>query len=111
MIIRAPQTQTECNASGNGSRDNPFSEGFHLPSFRKPGHGKKDAIPTMPGQYQFSVDTIVQEAKEVWDLGIPSVILFGFLTGRMPWEQVLRGRRRRAVGGCRDQGKGAATWW
>jgi porphobilinogen synthase len=50
---------------------------FICPLFVKPGHGKKDAIPTMPGQYQFSVDTIVQEAKEVWDLGIPSVILFG----------------------------------
>ncbi|MGE5842307.1 MAG: porphobilinogen synthase, partial [Deltaproteobacteria bacterium] len=47
------------------------------PLFVKPGHGKKDPIPSMPGQYQFSVDTIVQEAKEVWDLGIPSVILFG----------------------------------
>src|SRR4030043_879557 len=50
---------------------------FIYPLFVKPGHGKKDPIPSMPGQYQFTVDTIVQEAKEVWDLGIPSVILFG----------------------------------
>ncbi|NTV31789.1 MAG: porphobilinogen synthase, partial [Deltaproteobacteria bacterium] len=50
---------------------------FIYPLFVKPGHGKKDPIPSMPGQYQFSVDTIVQEAKEVWALGIPSVILFG----------------------------------
>ena len=50
---------------------------FIYPLFVKPGHGKKDPIPSMPGQYQFSVDTIVEEAREVWDLGIPSVILFG----------------------------------
>jgi porphobilinogen synthase len=47
------------------------------PLFVKPGHGKKDPIPSMPGQYQFSVDTIVPEAKDVWGLGIPSVIVFG----------------------------------
>jgi porphobilinogen synthase len=31
----------------------------------------------MPGQYHFSVDGIGKEAKEIWSLGIPSVILFG----------------------------------
>ena len=31
----------------------------------------------MPGVYQLSVDNIVEEAKEVYDLGIPGVILFG----------------------------------
>ena len=31
----------------------------------------------MPGVYQLSVDKIVDEAKAVYDLGIPSIILFG----------------------------------
>jgi porphobilinogen synthase len=31
----------------------------------------------MPGVYQLSVDKIVEEAKEVYDLGIPGIILFG----------------------------------
>jgi porphobilinogen synthase len=31
----------------------------------------------MPGVYQLSVDKIVEEAKEVYGLGIPAVILFG----------------------------------
>ena len=31
----------------------------------------------MPGVYQLSVDKIVDEAKEVYDLGIPAIILFG----------------------------------
>jgi len=47
------------------------------PLFVKPGKGLKDPIPSMPGQYQFTVDTLVQEAKEAWGLGIPAVILFG----------------------------------
>jgi porphobilinogen synthase len=31
----------------------------------------------MPGNYQFSVDTLVEEIKELASLGIPGVILFG----------------------------------
>ena len=31
----------------------------------------------MPGNYQFSVDTLVEEVKEIATLGIPGVILFG----------------------------------
>jgi len=47
------------------------------PLFVKPGKGQKTAIASMPEQYQFSVDTIVEEAEELWSLGIPGVILFG----------------------------------
>lgn len=50
---------------------------FIAPLFVKPGQGQKTAIPSMPGQYQFSVDTIVKEAEDLWSLGIPSIILFG----------------------------------
>ena len=31
----------------------------------------------MPGQYQFSVDALVKETEALWNLGIPSIILFG----------------------------------
>jgi porphobilinogen synthase len=50
---------------------------FIAPLFVKPGREKKDPIPSMPGQYQFSVDAIVKEARELWALGIPALILFG----------------------------------
>jgi porphobilinogen synthase len=50
---------------------------FICPLFVKPGEGIKDPIASMPGQYQFSVDSVVREAEELWSLGIPSVILFG----------------------------------
>jgi porphobilinogen synthase len=48
-----------------------------MPLFVRPGNGIKKEILTMPGNYQFSVDTLVEEIKELASLGIPGVILFG----------------------------------
>ncbi len=50
---------------------------FIAPLFVKPGDGTRDPISSMPGQYQYSVDTLVNEVRELAGLGIPSVILFG----------------------------------
>jgi porphobilinogen synthase len=50
---------------------------FIYPLFVKHGQNIKDPIRSMPGQYQFSVDTVVEEAMEAWNLGIPALILFG----------------------------------
>ena len=47
------------------------------PLFVKHGSSIKDPIPSMPGQYQFSVENLVREAEELWSLGVPAVILFG----------------------------------
>ena len=47
------------------------------PLFAVPGEGVATEVKSMPGVYQLSVDKIVEEAKEVYDLGIPAVILFG----------------------------------
>ncbi len=41
-----------------------------MPLFVRPGNGIKKEILTMPGNYQFSVDTIVEEVKELSSLGI-----------------------------------------
>lgn len=48
-----------------------------LPLFVTFGKNKKEEISSMPGQYQLSVDNLAKEAKEIYDLGIPAVILFG----------------------------------
>ena len=48
-----------------------------LPLFVCPGEGVKREIGTMPGNFQMSVDVLVEECREVADLGIPAVILFG----------------------------------
>ena len=47
------------------------------PLFVCPGHGVKDEILSMPGNYRWSVDLLVEECKSVLDFGIPGVMLFG----------------------------------
>ncbi|MDJ1168141.1 porphobilinogen synthase [Roseofilum sp. BLCC_M154] len=47
------------------------------PLFAVPGESVAKEVRSMPGVYQLSVDKIVDEAKEVYDLGIPAIILFG----------------------------------
>jgi porphobilinogen synthase len=48
-----------------------------FPIFVKNGKGIKDPIPSMPGQYHFSTDTVIKEIGEINSLGIPAVLLFG----------------------------------
>lgn len=50
------------------------------PLFAVPGEGVAQEVSSMPGVYQLSIDKVVAEAKEVYDLGIPAVILFGIPT-------------------------------
>ncbi len=48
-----------------------------LPLFVCPGEGVRTEISSMPGNFHLSVDRVVEEAREVAELGIPAVILFG----------------------------------
>ncbi|MBN2583505.1 MAG: porphobilinogen synthase [Planctomycetes bacterium] len=50
---------------------------FIMPLFVREGHGERRPIASMPGQCQLSVDTLVQRAREVADVGVPAVLLFG----------------------------------
>ncbi len=52
-------------------------DAFVYPLFVWPGEGVRKEIRSMPGVFNLSVDEAVREAKEVFSLGIPSVILFG----------------------------------
>ena len=47
------------------------------PLFVCPCSKVKKEISSMPGNYRWSVDLLVEECKAVHDLGIPAVILFG----------------------------------
>ena len=47
------------------------------PMFVVPGQGVRNPVDSMPGVFQQSVDQLAIEAREVRDLGIPAVILFG----------------------------------
>jgi porphobilinogen synthase len=49
---------------------------FMVPLFIDEGVGQVHEIASMPGYYRRSLDGTVQEAKELWSLGIKSVLLF-----------------------------------
>ncbi|CAG0997255.1 MAG: porphobilinogen synthase [Anaerolinea sp.] len=50
---------------------------FIYPLFIRHGHDIQQPIRSMPGQFQWSVDRVVDEVRQVHTLGIPAVILFG----------------------------------
>jgi porphobilinogen synthase len=50
---------------------------FVYPLFVTHGRGVRDEIASMPGQYQLSLDQLAGEARELRELGVPAVLLFG----------------------------------
>ncbi|ACV22198.1 porphobilinogen synthase [Slackia heliotrinireducens] len=50
---------------------------FIYPLFVMPGEGKHEEVPSMPGVYQVSLDTLPAEIDELTDCGVPAVLLFG----------------------------------
>ncbi len=55
-----------------------------LPLFVRPGKGVRNEIGSMPGNYQLSVDTLVEEVGVCRELGVRSFILFGIPTHKDP---------------------------
>jgi len=47
------------------------------PLFVCPGSNVQDEIKSMPGNYRWSIDRLVEECKAIAGLGVPAVILFG----------------------------------
>ncbi len=50
---------------------------FIYPLFVTHGQGIREPIEPMPGCFHISLDLLAEEAREVVDLGIPAVLLFG----------------------------------
>lgn len=48
-----------------------------LPLFAISGKNVKKSIPSMPGQYQLSIENLVKTAEYAYSLGIPAVMIFG----------------------------------
>ena len=48
-----------------------------LPLFAINGKVIKNPIPSMPGQYQLSIDNLIKTTQKAFDLGIPAIMLFG----------------------------------
>jgi len=53
------------------------AHGFIYPMFVCPGKNVRNPIASMPGVAQQSVDTFLEECREVEQLGVPGIILFG----------------------------------
>lgn len=49
---------------------------FIVPLFVEEGTGVKSEIPSMPGYFRFSLDTLTEELKEITALGLKSVLVF-----------------------------------
>lgn len=49
---------------------------FILPMFLVDGEGEQQAIPSMPDYYRWSLDGLIKQAKQAYELGIPAVALF-----------------------------------
>ncbi|MEL6161661.1 MAG: porphobilinogen synthase [Cyanobacteria bacterium J06627_32] len=49
---------------------------FIYPLFVMDGVGRREAIPSMPGCFRYSLDLLLEEAKSVRDLGIGAIALF-----------------------------------
>lgn len=47
------------------------------PLFVVHGKGIKEEIGSMPGQYRYSIDTLVEHCRHLYDLGVRGIILFG----------------------------------
>ncbi|MCL1851945.1 MAG: porphobilinogen synthase [Peptococcaceae bacterium] len=54
------------------------------PMFVVPGHGVAEEIEAMPGIFRYSGDRLVDEAREVVELGIPAILLFGTPRSKSP---------------------------
>src|SRR5687768_10565345 len=50
---------------------------FVYPLFVTHGRGVRTEIASMPGQYQLSLDQLAGEARDLRELGVPAVLLFG----------------------------------
>lgn len=48
-----------------------------MPYFVVDGRNQKQKIESMPGIFRYSVDNLIKEVKEIYNLGIQAVLLFG----------------------------------
>jgi porphobilinogen synthase len=67
---------------------------FVYPLFVTDGKNSKKEIPSMPGNFQLSIDHLLKEVKELTALGIPAIILFG-----IPAKKDAEGRDARSDNG------------
>lgn len=77
LNISRPRRNRKTDAIRRLVRETHLSPGDLIaPLFVKEGTNLREEIKTMPGVYRFSVDELVKECRELYDLGVPCVSLF-----------------------------------
>ena len=77
MLINRPRRNRKSAAIRDLVQETTLSvNDFIFPMFVMEGSGIKSEIKSMPNIYRFSLDTLMEEIKEVSDLGIKSICLF-----------------------------------
>ncbi len=77
MLINRPRRNRKSAAIRDLVQETSLSvNDFIFPMFVMEGSGIKSEIKSMPNIYRFSLDTLLEEIKEVRDLGIRSICLF-----------------------------------
>jgi porphobilinogen synthase len=77
-LLRRPRRVRSNQALRQMVRENSLeTRQLIYPMFVSEKVDKSEAISSMPGVYQYSVNELVENAKQVFDLGIPAILLFG----------------------------------
>ena len=77
MLISRPRRNRKSAAIRDLVQETTLSvNDFIFPMFVMEGSGIKSEIKSMPNIYRFSIDTLLEEIKEISDLGIKSICLF-----------------------------------
>ncbi len=77
MLISRPRRNRKSAAIRDLVQETTLSvNDFIFPMFVMEGSGIKSEIKSMPNIFRFSLDTLLEEIKEVSDLGIKSICLF-----------------------------------
>lgn len=77
-LIKRPRRLRHSEAIRNLVQENRVNiSDLVYPMFIVHGEGIKREIPALPGQYHYSVDQMLEELKEVVELGLQSVLFFG----------------------------------
>ncbi|ATH07737.1 porphobilinogen synthase [Halobacteriovorax marinus] len=77
MMTYRPRRNRNSKSIRNLIRENALtSNDLIAPLFVIEGENQSVAIDSMPGQYRLSIDLLVKEVEELWELGVPCVSLF-----------------------------------
>ena len=77
MIIRPRRLRTTANLRKMVRETRMDKSSLVYPMFVRSGENIKEEIPTMPGQFRYSVDRMPEILNELADAGVGSVMLFG----------------------------------